>query len=300
MRFSRIYPVYLLAALLAVPLLITSLAEWPANTSIVIGRYAFIIFANILLIQAWLPQLFNLWNDNGSWSISVEAFFYALFPFIVNPLRKLSNCSLYMALIIFFIGSAIPGISYILFPNPPSFIVFYAIPIFRLCEFMAGVTSGLLFARGARFPAPDLMLAIFIGILLAYVAYGPNYGFIFIADNWAVVPAFTGLIFSSACLTSGLLYKLITNKLIVGLGHVSYSFYSMQFLVLMLIISNRVTLANAVPALAENRALCIAALVTLSLVSAVTYYLIEVKFRNHLNSKWFGKMSPSSQKLAQH
>jgi peptidoglycan/LPS O-acetylase OafA/YrhL len=291
MRFSRIYPVYLLAALLAVPMLMTSLAKWPADTSIELGRYAFIVFANVVLIQAWLPQLFAFWNDGGSWSISVEALFYALFPIVVNPLRKLSDRGLYISLIIFFIGSAIPGISYVLFPNPPNFTVFYAIPVFRLCEFMAGVTCGLLFARGTRLPAPGLMLVFCTAILLAYVAYGPDYGFVFIADNWAVVPAFTGLIFSSACLTSGLLYKLITNKLVVGLGHISYSFYSIQFLILMLIMNNRVVLANAIPSLASNRALCFATLVTLSLASAITYYSIEVKFRDYLNRKWFRKMA---------
>jgi peptidoglycan/LPS O-acetylase OafA/YrhL len=293
MRFSRIYPVYLLSALLAVPMLITSLAKWPVDTPVELGRYAFIVFANILLIQAWLLQLFVFWNDGGSWSISVEAFFYVLFPLVVNLLRKLSDRGLYKFLIIFFIGSAILGISYVLFPNSPSFIVFYAIAIFRLCEFTAGVTCGLLFARGARLSTPSLMVVFFIAILLAYVAYGPDYGFVFITDNWAVVPVFTGLIFSSAGLKSGLLYKLITNKLFFGLGHISYSFYSIQFLVLMLIMNNRIVLANMIPSLASNLALCFATLVTLSLVSAITYYFLEVKFRDYLNGNWFRKIAAS-------
>ena len=67
-RLTRIYPIYFLAAFLMLPWLFSSMQHYQSHIEI---RYIFIILINLFLLQAWLPQLFTYWNDNGSWSISV-------------------------------------------------------------------------------------------------------------------------------------------------------------------------------------------------------------------------------------
>lgn len=79
-RFARIYPVYLLGMLvLTVPIARYGAAyvDW--------GRWELVplFFANLLALQAWIPRYANILNPPG-WSISTEAFFYAIFPFAAN------------------------------------------------------------------------------------------------------------------------------------------------------------------------------------------------------------------------
>ena len=69
-RLARIYPIYFLAIIL---ILISKLLK--ENTSDLI--------LNLLMIQSWVPSKALTVNFPG-WSLSVELFFYALFPFLLN------------------------------------------------------------------------------------------------------------------------------------------------------------------------------------------------------------------------
>jgi peptidoglycan/LPS O-acetylase OafA/YrhL len=73
-RIARIYPVFLLGFVLALPYFIYKQpqASWIAP-----------IIANLFLVQAWFPQYVFSINPPG-WSISALVFFYALFPFILH------------------------------------------------------------------------------------------------------------------------------------------------------------------------------------------------------------------------
>ena len=75
-RFSRIYPLYIFAAVISLPWIKGFLAP-----TIDIKQIILLIISNILVVQAWIPQFFNYWNDGGSWSISVEFFCYLLYHF---------------------------------------------------------------------------------------------------------------------------------------------------------------------------------------------------------------------------
>lgn len=286
MRFSRIYPVYFLAAIAAIPMLIDTFSKLPHDTTALIGQGIFIIFVNVLMLQAWMPQLTGYWNDGASWSISAEAFFYAVFPLILGSLGKLTDKRLSIFLALFLIGAVLPGLSFFLFPNPPSYLVFYSIPIFRVCEFGAGVVSGLFYARGYRAPFANITVMLCVVLLGVYLIYGPDFGFVFVADSWAVVPIFSALIFSCASLRSGLVYKVITNRAFVGLGHISYSFYSMQALLLYLTFKHYDNFIGKTPFLESHLTMCFATFCALALVATVLYLAVEVAFRKYLNHRW--------------
>ena len=81
-RFARLYPVYLLAFLLFLPVGLEKylrLAHSP-------GTFLAAGVANLTLLQSWTPYALS-WNG-PSWSLSDEALFYALFPFLYAPIMR--------------------------------------------------------------------------------------------------------------------------------------------------------------------------------------------------------------------
>src|SRR5579859_3585178 len=100
-RFARIYPAYLFSLLLALPGFIAALDQ--LDLPFFAWSKAHFIPACLLtltLLQAWIPQGALTWNP-VCWSLSVEAFFYGLFPFlkIRRPwLLLIGSCLISLAL----------------------------------------------------------------------------------------------------------------------------------------------------------------------------------------------------------
>jgi peptidoglycan/LPS O-acetylase OafA/YrhL len=77
-RVLRIYPAYFLAFLLTAPFALAQLkhAAFPFREIVKTGLF-------LSLLQTWVPGLWRYWNY-PAWSLSVEAFFYAMFPLLVR------------------------------------------------------------------------------------------------------------------------------------------------------------------------------------------------------------------------
>ena len=88
-RFARIYPAYFLAFLLFLPVAVQRYAlNGPTESA---GRHTFLSSAALsgLMLQSWTP-LAQTWNG-PSWSLSVEAFLYLLFPLIGYRVARLGR-----------------------------------------------------------------------------------------------------------------------------------------------------------------------------------------------------------------
>jgi peptidoglycan/LPS O-acetylase OafA/YrhL len=84
-RFSRIYPLFVVAIIPAIPANVAILHHThgaAASVGFALGQAVFAM----LLLQAWVPHLAFGANAPG-WSLSVEAFFYLTFPYLVHRLR---------------------------------------------------------------------------------------------------------------------------------------------------------------------------------------------------------------------
>ena len=79
-RFARVYPVYLFSFLLQVPFVVRYVIAMPDRLHQAI-RAIVTLGVNLALLQAWDVVLRLRWNY-PSWTLSVEAFFYFLFPFL--------------------------------------------------------------------------------------------------------------------------------------------------------------------------------------------------------------------------
>jgi peptidoglycan/LPS O-acetylase OafA/YrhL len=161
-RFARIYPIYLLALLVDLPLFILTLRQAePAATA---GEVARISVATLTLTQAWLELGRPVWNTMA-WTLSAEAFFYALFPLLGLWLaRQGSRRLIGVAVGVWVLGTS-PFLAAELAASPgaagsASLLVeglraygqlpLQLIPLTRLPEFVLGICLGLLFCRRTR------------------------------------------------------------------------------------------------------------------------------------------------------
>jgi peptidoglycan/LPS O-acetylase OafA/YrhL len=93
-RFSRLYPVYIFSLLLSVGMLGD---EFHVQTG---PHFAMGMLLTPLLLQGWHPLLSTFWNT-PAWTMSTEAFFYLLFPWLITlrrPTRRSSILLLMMGL----------------------------------------------------------------------------------------------------------------------------------------------------------------------------------------------------------
>lgn len=208
-RLLRIYPAYIFLGVVTLPILFTMR---PAEAAA-----SFFLF--ITATQAWVYQSLGSWGFSGSWTVSVEVFFYLLFPLALPIVKKYTIESL---LIAFAIGAVLIPISEIYqIGYSPIRSIYYSGPMYRLPEFIVGIALGLLFKSGYRI-SPFYLLAALPA--LAYAALqGSNYGFM--AYNFAVIPALSIIILFAATAD---IKKTKLSAPFIYFGNISYSFYLMQ------------------------------------------------------------------------
>jgi peptidoglycan/LPS O-acetylase OafA/YrhL len=141
-RFARIYPLFMVTLCLDLPnLLLARIAK--SGLFSAIAHTAVTLFATIFMLQAWWPQRLE-GLDNPNWSLSVEAVFYLLFPWIAAFLwRRTARtaCALLLASYACGIGLVIFGMRVHL----PEETLFY-LPVLHISEFVSGILTARIFA----------------------------------------------------------------------------------------------------------------------------------------------------------
>lgn len=283
-RVARIYPIYFLAGLLTLPWLNIPLEGGIAETLTGLAKMAFIFVANLLVMQAWFPPLFSHWNNGGSWSISVEVFCYLLLPLMIPYLVKLPRAGLIWVLLFCYLLEVMVGLVTHLYPGY-GLPVFYAMPIFRLPEFIIGGCICLLIkgrtAAGSWWGAQIAVVMLAAWYLGSFGHYLP----IYVGHNWVVVPA-VAFVITSLYQGGGPLNWLLSRSWFVWFGKISYCFYSFQALLLLALIDHHAALVSAYPIFNDSKLLALAAFVVLTCFSAVGYYMIEEPARKLIRTRW--------------
>ena len=109
-RFSRLYPVYLLALVVSFRMLGD---EWHVRSHDEFFRG---LFLTPLLLQGWSPSLATFWNT-VAWTLSAEALLYAAFPWLIRLRWPKSNIGLIVLVLAFWLIGLVPHSLYLLF-NP--------------------------------------------------------------------------------------------------------------------------------------------------------------------------------------
>src|SRR6266498_2342250 len=135
-RFVRIYPLYIISFLLVCLYYFDFMGRIKAPK----------ILANIFVLQAWYPPYAQSFNY-ASWSMTVEFFFYFLFPFFTmwayrQPTRRL----IALSLVLWVVSQTAHNFLWMrYFPQWETFVVNN--PIFHLNSFILGAVGGIWFLR---------------------------------------------------------------------------------------------------------------------------------------------------------
>lgn len=138
-RFVRIYPLYIISFIL------TCLYYYDGLFRIKPQKF----IANIFVVQAWIPAYAQSFNYS-SWSMTVEFFFYALFPFILLwAARQTSRKLVWSAMALWGISQSVHYVLWMrYFPEFRDFVIYF--PLFHLSSFVMGVVGGIWYLREGR------------------------------------------------------------------------------------------------------------------------------------------------------
>jgi peptidoglycan/LPS O-acetylase OafA/YrhL len=227
-RFARIYPVYLIGFLLAMPFVLETMRQahgHSAHQTITGGLLA------ATLVQSWVPRYATFWNI-PAWSLSVEAFFYLMFPVILVRLRRFVGLRTLIGIIlgcwiVSIVKSPVVHLVGAVFSasdvNVTAFERYF--PLVRLPEFVAGMALGRIMLKSG---GPDVRIADIltvasvgaIGLLAALGMHRPE----FMNASGAITPLFVLVIWSLSNDDSALA-RLLAKAPLVFWGEASYSIY---------------------------------------------------------------------------
>lgn len=242
-RLSRVCPLYFLALLLSIPPLI-----WDTSHVLHGGvqTVASLVTAPLLL-QAWIPQTALTWNY-PAWSVSVEVFFYALFPVWLRWFSSRSLRFILLLLPALWLLGLLP-VAFYCWINPDHISNLAAAvhssfapiemhgwlglvvhnPLFHLAEFASGLGLSRIFClKGHELrKVSSLLLWPIAAILVASLYYSGGIPYPFV-HNGITLPLVLALIFCLSAADSSLTRVLGSRPLIL-LGEASYAIYILQY-----------------------------------------------------------------------
>jgi peptidoglycan/LPS O-acetylase OafA/YrhL len=224
-RFARVYPAYFVMCLVALPLVVW-FGDIKAPVHVV---EAVIPFS---LLQAWIPHYRVAFGGNGvSWSLSCEAFFYAIFPFVVAPVIGLTRRGKYLLLA----ACAVAPWVFAAVTRPEvaeswRYLVLYTNPVARSFEFVIGMTLASLFRQGLRLPwlrpGPAYLLAAVVYFAAGWTPLAVQH------IPLSIVPLSLAIFASAQADVEGRTPRLLAAPAMITLGQWSYAFYLVHQLVL--------------------------------------------------------------------
>jgi peptidoglycan/LPS O-acetylase OafA/YrhL len=211
-----------------------------------------VMLTNVALLQAWIPGFDYSYSLNGvSWSISDEAFFYAMLPLLLldlrrTVLRKLAACAAMTAAILYLARNA---------QDPTLTWANYVFPLTRLLEFLVGVAAFHLYGQlGPRIKRLSMRSATLLEIGAAaatlasmhfcmealslpgaYSLLGKAFPGWFGSSGSCLV--FGALILILAC-EVGKLSWLLARRPLVYLGNISFALYMVHQIIVRVLLEN--------------------------------------------------------------
>ncbi|MGV3617825.1 MAG: acyltransferase family protein [Fimbriimonas sp.] len=225
-RFARIYPVYALAMLIALP----AFARAYEYLQLPRAEFGIDVLLRFLLVHAWHPGTMKYYNV-PSWSLSVEAFFYLIFPLLLPSVMRIRPSEVVRSLVaVLALAAFAPAVFEWAYPGTSPAVENYRVlmikfhPLVRLPEFLAGMLLGRLFVgtevriSGDR---ADRLLALAVAAIVAAIALRMPY---VLLHTGGLAVAFTVIVWALASGQGRAAAALATPPL-VRLGEASYALY---------------------------------------------------------------------------
>ncbi|MFG2298600.1 acyltransferase family protein [Streptomyces sp. NPDC048603] len=234
-RFAKIYPVYFVSTVLAF-VMFAGMGQVPGAGNVAL---------HLVLLQSWTPDQSVYFGLNPvTWSLSCEAFFYLILPFLFLGLRRLRPAGLYAvaagAVVLSFVLPYTVG-ELVRLPYPEEEIIStapvggpfaywftYVFPLFRALEFAAGAAVALLVRSGRwRGPRVPAALAVCAAGWLANLALPPR-----LQHEAGTFLPFVLLIAALAVADLDGGWSPLRGRRMRFLGEISYCLYVFQLLLL--------------------------------------------------------------------
>jgi peptidoglycan/LPS O-acetylase OafA/YrhL len=232
-RVARLYPVYLLALLFALPPLFWLLAR--KGSAFDPWWLARILGVNAGLLQAWNPRMACVVNC-PAWSLSAEVFFYAAFLLVLPVMARWGVRRLLVAAACAWALSLVAPVLYLaLRPDgaapatPHAFGTWLYVvkfnPLLRFPEFLIGVAAGRLFLleRRAR-PRLHAVVEVAAAALVAGVLVAGGRIPFLLLHNGLLAPAFALLVYALAR-GAGPVSRVLSTSALTRLGEASFALY---------------------------------------------------------------------------
>lgn len=225
-RFARIYPLHILGTLSFI-----AVALWLSLDGFKSFQFELsALISHLFLIQAWIPKL-SLSLNIPAWSISVEAFFYLLFPLIYNRfIRKTNKKTIFSVIIIFWIICQFAFNWYFLsshyggYKSLDRYFLSYN-PFFHLNSFLVGILFGYFYINNKEKHIGKFDFAIIgVGVAMGLLVYFFNSYFF---HNGLLAPFF-GIFILLLAYNKGFITKLFNRPQLIYLGEISFAVYLLQ------------------------------------------------------------------------
>lgn len=227
-RAARIYPLQITA--LGLSALILTVLRGPTWGGLDLGTQLRWTIDGVLLLQAWDPGGLTEAINPPAWSISVEAFFYALFPFVASyVIRALRGAGPAFVLTVAAAVWAVYSVMCLRLPRADLW-AFYALPPLRFIDFLVGMMLAITFLRHHALIRSTHVEVIAIALIALgivcshHVPPGLRYS-AFLMPMWS----FAILTFAHG---RGAISLALSHPCAVRLGEASFAFYLIHFTVI--------------------------------------------------------------------
>jgi len=228
-RLARIWPLHLVALAIAVPVFHSPDPDpgmtWVKPLSLGV------LALSVLLLQGWSTSLGIAFSGNpAAWTLSCEAFFYALHPALNRPLRRatvraallLAGTVVVGAAVFYLLRAEVPALHLDLVPRP----------VLRLWEFVLGMALGHAVSAGWTPRVPPAVALSLLALGAAAIWWIPRFGAdLNGADRFVrLAPVLIGVL-CAVIIVSAVGHELrggrshLSTAPMVRLGEWSYAFY---------------------------------------------------------------------------
>lgn len=218
-RIARIYPLFIFTLLLDTPDYFANLLGHAALPE-ALSKTSIRLVGNAALIQAWIPRLRGM--DGPNWSLSVEAFLYLMFPFVLARLKPSSARFLAFAAVAVYCASIL-SVSGLLSTGISLSVIRFN-PILHVPSFVIGIISALLLMRFPRIANHGRLLIAAAALCLLATIVFYRYIPMPLLNDGLLAPVYATIVVA-VTKASSLVDATLCNKWMVLCGDASYGMY---------------------------------------------------------------------------
>lgn len=244
------------------------------------------------MVQSWVPNKALTFNFPG-WSISVELFFYMMFPFLLNRFYSKFNFGKIAVIIcsVWFLSQVLYHLVFykiiiLLFYSNEDFFYF---PIIHLNQFLIGNLAGLYFLKNhnRKIQYNSILIFITLSLFILLLKFHGEIELKFGLLAIIFVPFILLLSWSN-----GYLSRLLSSDFLVFLGEISYSIYILHFPVWTLLDSELMQKYLLLNKISNHQDLLFfVKLLILIVLSSISYLYFEKPLREIIKNKLFRNSS---------